>query len=632
MCGIAGFINPPEDSASGRLILEDMLKSIRHRGPDDEGLYLDDAVALGVRRLSIIDLKTGHQPIHNEDETAWVVCNGEIYNFPELKEELQKKGHIFYTGTDTEVIIHLYEDYGYECVTHLSGMFAFAVWDRKKQCLFLARDRFGIKPLYYSSAPGRLIFSSELKPIIKFPGFSKELDLHSLDKYLSLEYVPSPYSIFRNILKLPAGNILVYKDGSITTRRYWDIPFTEGNSRPPKKIKEIEEKLLFLLKKSVKAQLRSDVPWGIFLSGGVDSAAILALASGFSSDGVKAFSVKFNEASFDESLCSAAISELYGAEYYCRTFGAQDALDILEDENFLPDEPLADASLLPTYFLSRFSRRHITVAISGDGGDELFAGYPTYPAHKLARYYRRLPGFLRRGLIEKAVSGMPVSMKNFSLDFKAKQFIRGADYPLKMRHFLWMGAFSPGEKERLYSGSIRDYLNKSDAFMSVDNYLAECPAREEQDILQYLDIKTYLQDDLLVKTDRASMLNSLEVRVPYLDHELAEFAFQLPVGLRLRNFSTKYILKRALRQLLPKRILNRKKKGFGIPLGFWIQKELKDKFSSILLDKAYINKQGLFDCRYIEELLSQHLENKRDNRKKLWTLFMLLLWSRSNNL
>lgn len=632
MCGIAGFTGSPGDSGTRRAILEDMLKSIYHRGPDEEGLYLDGDAALGIRRLSIIDLKTGNQPIHNEDKNIWVACNGEIYNFPELKEGLQKKGHIFYTGTDTEVILHLYEDHGFDCVTHLNGMFAFAIWDKRKKILFLARDRFGIKPLYYSDTDNRLIFASEIKPILKFPGFSKKLDLYSLDKYLSFDYIPAPFSIFANIKKVPAGHILIYKDKQAILRRYWDISFAKNNVKYTKSIKENEEKLLYLLKKSVRAQLRSDVPWGIFLSGGVDSAAILALASGFSLKRIKTFSVKFKDASFDESVYSDAIAGLYDTEHYCEPFDATDVLNFLDNGNFFPDEPMADPSLLPAYFLAKFSRRHVTVALSGDGGDELFAGYPTYQAHKFARYYRYLPKFLRHGLIEGIIRRMPVSMKNFSFDFKAKQFIRGADYPLLLRHCLWMGAFSPEEKECLYSDQIRASLGKSDTFMHLNDYLSKCPAREEQDILQYLDVKTYLQDDLLVKIDRASMLNSLEVRVPYLDHELAEFAFQLPAGLRLHNFTTKYILKRALKPLLPKQIVNRRKKGFGIPLGFWMQNELKDKISSVLLDEAYIKRQGLFNYQYIEGLLTQHIKNKRDNRKKLWPLFMLFSWCRSNDL
>lgn len=632
MCGIAGVINSSEDLPAGRSILEDMLKSIYHRGPDDEGVYLDDDAALGIRRLSIIDLKTGHQPIHNEDKSVWIVYNGEIYNFPELKEELRKKGHNFYTETDTEVIIHLYEEYGFDCVEKLSGMFAFAIWDKRKKSLFLARDRFGIKPLYYSDAASRFIFASEIKPILKFPGFSKELDLYSLDKYLSFDYVPAPFSIFANIKKLPAGHILIYKDNQVILRRYWDVFSAKNNVKYPGNKKGIEEKLLYLLKKSVTAQLRSDVSWGIFLSGGIDSAAILALASGSFSKRIKTFSVKFKDKSFDESSYSSGISRLYDTEHHCELFDVNDVLSLLDDESFFPDEPIADPSLLPAYFLAKFSRRKVTVALSGDGGDELFAGYPTYQAHKLARYYRYLPKFLRSGLIEKVIAGMPVSMKNFSFDFKAKQFIRGADYPLGMRHCLWMGAFSQQEKDCLYSGQIRDYLEKADTFMHLNDYLNRCPARKEQDILQYLDMKTYLQDDLLVKVDRASMMNSLEVRVPYLDHELAEFAFQLPAGLRLHSFTTKYILKRALKPLLPGQIINRRKKGFGIPLGFWIQNELREKFSSVLLDEAHIKRQGLFNYRHIEELLNQHIKNKRDNRKKLWPLFMLLLWCKKNKL
>jgi asparagine synthase (glutamine-hydrolysing) len=628
MCGICGFVSTKNYSISKQDITLNMLNLIRHRGPDDEGIFVDSDTALGIRRLSIIDLAGGHQPIHNEDNSLWIVFNGEIYNFPELRESLIKKGHIFYTKTDTEVIIHSYEEYGQGCVKKLKGMFAFAIWDKKKNELFLARDRFGIKPLYYSEFNGQFIFASEIKSILQFPDFKKELDPVALDKYLTFEYVPSPRSIFKKILKLPAAHLLIYKNKNISLHKYWDINFSQTHNHFNEA--EAQERLLGFLKEVIKRHLLSDVPLGVFLSGGIDSSIITSLASNFSIHRLKTFSIGFKEDSFDESRHIKQIANMYHTEHYHRDFEVKDLLQLLPEALHFMDEPLGDASFFPTYLLSKFTKQKVTVALSGDGGDEIFAGYPTYQAHKLTRYYRLIPPILREHVFKKMIMNLPVSMRNFSLDFKAKKFISSASSPLEARHINWMGSFSEQDKIGLFTPGLKETFERGCQSEEIDNYFTDIQTDNVLDKLQYFDIKTYLQDDLLVKTDRASMAHSLEVRVPYLDHELVEFVFGLPSGLRMKNFKTKYILKKIAKKLLPQNIINRKKKGFGIPVAFWLKGGLKDLIHEVF-KKSEIQREGLFNHNYIQNLLQSHFENKVDNRKKIWTIFMFLLWQKEYN-
>lgn len=621
MCGICGFMSSGKFSISKQDIILNMLEAIHHRGPDDKGFLIKEDVALGIARLSIIDLISGHQPIHNEDSSIWIVCNGEIYNFPELKNNLSEKGHIFYTKTDTEVIIHLYEEYGRDCVNKLNGMFAFAILDSNKSELFLARDRFGIKPLYYADFNGQFIFASEIKAILKFPDFKRELDFVAMDQYFTFEYVPAPRSIFKSIKKLPAAHTLVYKNNNFYINKYWDINFLKKFNFTSEK--ETEERLLELLKSVIKRHLFSDVPLGIFLSGGIDSSAITALTSILSGKKINTFSIGFSEESFDETKHIQQISKLYNTKHYHRIFEFKDLFGLLPEAGRFLDEPLGDASFFPTYLLSKFAKQNITVALSGEGGDELFAGYPTYQAHNLAGYYRLIPAFIRANIIERLVMALPVSIDDFSFDFKTKRFISSASLPVSMRHIEWMGSFNRQDKTELYADDLKVILEKENSLNGEDDYFNNVSSGGILDKLQYFDIKTYLQDDLLVKTDRASMANSLEVRVPYLDYELAEFVFSLPPYLRLNKFKTKYIFKKAVRSLLPENIINRKKKGFGIPVAVWLKKELKE-FILEVLNKD--NKMKLFNQLYIKNLLYQHFSGNIDNRKKIWTLFMFELW------
>ena len=600
-----------------------MVKALAHRGPDDTGVFIENDVALGVTRLSIIDLAGGHQPLHNEDKTIWLVCNGEIYNFMELREYLSKKGHVFYTKTDTEVIVHLYEEYGDGCLNKLKGMFAFAIFNQKKKELFIARDRFGIKPLYYYADNSQLIFASEIKSILQFPDFKRDLDLIALDQYFTFEYVPAPRSIFRNIKKLPAAHYLTYREKNINVSKYWDIDFSQSQVLLDER--EAKDKLAGLLNTVIKRHLISDVPLGVFLSGGIDSSTITALSSRLSNKRIKTFSIGFKENSFDESEYALKVSALYNTSHHHHIFEISDLLRIIPKAMYYLDEPLADASFFPTYLLSNFARQNVTVVLSGEGGDEIFAGYPTYQAHKLAEFYKYIPEYIRNNLINKVINRLPVSVDNFSLDFKAKKFISFLSSDAALRHIYWMGSFNFQDRVKLYSPSPREALMADNLYDTLSAYLLQSKNCCELDLFQYLDIKTYLQDDLLVKADRAGMANSLEIRVPYLDHELVEFVFSLSPRLRLKNLNTKYILKEIARDFLPRDIIKRQKKGFGIPIASWI----KNDFKEVILDalgKDKIKKEGFFNYAYIEKLLREHFANKTDNRKKIWTLFMFELW------
>ena len=622
MCGICGIAGQLNNKQIYRDIISKMLESIYHRGPDDEGIFMDKEIILGIRRLSIIDLENGHQPMTNEDGTVWTVFNGEIYNFLDLRESLKKKGHIFKTHSDTEVILHLYEEKDLELVNMLQGMFAFAIWDKKKSKIILARDRFGIKPLYYTVINDILVFASELKSILAFPEVKKEINPLALDNYLSLEYIPSPQSIFKNVYKLPPAHILTFKDQAINLTKYWKLE--KQDSIVAKNELEAKERLLGLLKQSIKKHFISDVPIGIYLSGGIDSSSIVAISKELFPYPVKTFSIDFKEDSFDESKYSKEIASRFNTEHEHRLFDSADMIKALPQIVKMLDEPFADASIFPTYLLSKFSKDYIKVALSGDGGDEIFAGYPTYLAHNFVKYYKFIPYFIRRKIIEKLVKKIPVSHRNFSLDFILKKFISGAEIDdFFCRHIVWMGAFDESEKKYLCRGGLID--NREN-----EMYPSGLNLKKEADLLtmiQKLDIDTYLEGDILVKTDRASMMNSQEVRIPYLDHELVEFVFNLPASWRIKNFTTKYIFKETMNGRLPKNIINRKKKGFGVPIAFWIKNQLKDLVLDTL-NKDQINRQGLFNYDYIKEILDQHLKGKADNRKKIWNIFMFELWYR----
>jgi asparagine synthase (glutamine-hydrolysing) len=610
--------------AVDRGVLTQMTRVLHHRGPDDEGFHVasyDDgtSVGLGFRRLSIIDLDTGNQPIGNEDGSLQLVFNGEIYNFRELRSELEARGHRFATSADTEVVVHLYEELGSECVQRLNGMFAFALWDEPERRLLLARDRFGKKPLYYTELDGGLVFGSELKALLEHPRCPRDLDLESLSAYLAAEYVPTPRAIFDGVRKLPAGHRLVWEYGRAQLERYWDLTFDrDGDGRSDA---DYVDEFRSRLRDAVRRRLVSDVPLGAFLSGGIDSSSVVDLmCEALPAGAVKTFSIGFGERSFDESEHARRVARHFGTDHHEDVFTASAMAELLPTVADVVDEPFADASILPTYLLSRFTREHVTVALGGDGADELLAGYPTFPADRLARLYP-VPRLLHDRLVVPLADRLPVSTANFSFDFKVKRFLRGAAAPASERHPVWLGSFTPAEQREVLLRPAGDPLE------AHRRPFGEAPTGDHLERLVYLYAKTYLQDDILVKVDRASMACSLEVRAPFLDVELAEFLGRVPARLKLHRFDTKHLLKRAMADALPAGIAARAKKGFGVPVAEWIKGELREAVQDELSPER-LRQQGLFEPGAVQRLLAEHLSGHRDHRKPLWTLFVFQLWHR----
>jgi len=621
LCGISGFVGSPLERDRAESTIRAMCRAIRHRGPDDEGYHLEPGMALGMRRLSVIDLAGGHQPMANEDGSVSIVFNGEIYNFVTLRAALEGR-HRFRSRSDTEVVVHLFEDLGPRVVDRLDGMFAFAIWDRTRRRLVLARDRMGKKPLHYALLGRELVFASELKAMLQHPKVSRALSIPALTRYLVHDYVPAPGTIFPGIRKLPPGHTLVYQDGTVTLHQYWDLP--ASGERPEASVDEDARRLQQLLEDAVRRRLISDVPLGAFLSGGIDSSAVTALMARNTPGRVKTFTIGFTEKSFDEAAHARRIAARLGTEHHEAVMTPKMVFDVIGQIGGLLDEPLADASFLPTYLLSGFTRQHVTVALSGDGGDELFAGYPTYQAHRIARLLEKVPRPLLRAARPLA-ERLPVSYTNFSLDFKIKKFAAGLGHPLELRHALWLGSFSPADLPALLTEDAWREVRTDDVFSEVREHAAAAGARDWLHRALYLDAKLYLQDGVLVKVDRASMACSLEVRCPFLDTAVVDFASRLSGSRKLRGLTTKYLLKRSLRNLLPADLLRRSKKGFGIPLGFWIRGELRRLFEDVL-DPKRIAAQGLLRPDAVSRLLAEHVAGRRDHRKKLWNLFVLQRW------
>ncbi len=624
MCGIAGIVET--DGPVDRVALARMTNALRHRGPDDESYYVADAagsgdssVGFGFRRLSIIDLSGGRQPMSNEDGSLWIVCNGEIYNHLELRQELEARGHRFRTHSDVETLLHLYEEVGPECVHRANGMFAFAIWDRKTQSLFLARDRLGKKPLYYRDTPTQFLFGSELKALVQHPDCPRELDHRSLSRFLAYEYVPAPHSILKGIRKLAAGHSLLWKSGQSRVQRYWDLKFPDRSSGRTEA--ELAEELRERLKQAVRLRLISDVPLGVFLSGGIDSSSLVAMMAELRpARQIKTFAIGFEEKSFDESQHARRVAEFFGTDHHEEVLQGRALLDMVPEVAAFLDEPFADASVIPTYLLSRFTRRHVTVALGGDGGDELFAGYPTFLADRLARLYR-MPRFVHERLVRPLAERLPVSHENFSLDFKLKSFLRGVGYRPEFRNQVWLGSFTPEEQSTVLAGDPSE-LDQYEDILEAQNH---CSTAHPGERLIYEYCKFYLAENILVKTDRASMACALEARAPFLDYTFVEFVNSIPFNLKLRGTKTKFILKQAMQGKLPSEILARGKKGFGIPVAKWFRGELRDLLQDALAEPR-LRQQGIFQPRTVARLLEEHLRGTKDNRKPLWTLFMFQQW------
>jgi len=632
VCGIAGYLNLNGAALDPReAYLSQMCNSIHHRGPDEQGMKLIGPAALGMTRLSIIDLSTGQQPIPNEDESIWIVFNGEIYNFHELRERCLSLGHKFKTQSDTETIVHLYEEYGVGCVQYLEGMFAFAIWDKAKQRLFIARDRMGEKPLHWGIFDGKFFYGSEIKTILQHPSVKRELNPVAMQQYLSLEYVPSPSTMFEGIHKLPPASYMVVEQGQVKIERYWspDVSTIKVSEQ------EASERLLELLDRSVKLRLISDVPLGIFLSGGIDSSGVTALAARHVSQPLKTFSIGFPDQSFDESDYAEQVAKHVGTEHYKEQFTPHLALNIMEELWNVLDEPIADASILPTYFLSKITRQRVTVALSGEGGDELFGGYPTYFAHRLAAIWRAMPAPLRQGVFAPLINSLPVNLNNLSFDYKLKRFISSAEEEPMVRHFKWMGSIPVAQHSGLIKRSAFDTAGGApySSHEELVAWLAETRWLMQQnndrtnviDTAMRLDTSCFLADQLLVKADRASMACSLEARMPFLAFPVAEFALSLPASYKVRNTTTKYLLKKTLSPFLPENIIKRPKKGFGIPVAKWLKGEFKVLVDE-LLEEGYVRRQGIFEWSYLNRLLSDHYEGRADRRKELWTLIMFQRW------
>ena len=639
MCGIAGIFNYNGRSVDSK-VLKKMTDVLYHRGPDDEGYYVNSLdlqgknlkwkygagrgnVGLGHRRLSIIDISTGHQPMTNEDQTIWITYNGEIYNFLDLKKELISKGHRFQTDSDTEVIIHGYEEWGEDCVKRLRGMFAFAIWDEKKQSIFLARDRIGIKPLYYYADQSRLVFGSEMKAILEYPDIKRELDPEALYDYLCLLYIPAPKSIFKRIYKLLPGHTLTVKSGNITKHKYWDLVFDENSG-----VSEEDwcERIIDKLRESVDIRLVSDVPLGAFLSGGVDSSAVVALMSSLRKNPVRTASIGFGEQEFNELPYARQIVESCGTDHH-EMMVDPDAVDVLGKLVWHFDEPFADSSAIPTYYVSRVAREKVTVALSGDGGDENFAGYRRYYFDRLENNLRNLLPTPFRHHIIGALAKIYPKADWLPQVFRAKTLLTNISLDPVEGFYNSMSWFQSVRKDILSPGTRKE-LEGYDPLSQFCRYYDTVNTSDPLSKVQYIDIKTYLVDDILTKVDRASMANSLEVRVPVLDHEFMELVATVPSAMKLKGKDAKYIFKKALSPLVPKACLYREKKGFSIPLSKWLKNELRGLF-----EKKVLSPNGFclsyLDGNSVEHLWKSHIAGQREYSSELWAILFLEEWGRS---
>ena len=619
MCGIAGRFNFDAAHAVSRDTLVAMTDAVIHRGPDAGGYYLDGAIGLGHRRLSIIDLTTGDQPIGNEDGTVQVIFNGEIYNFAEVRRELIGHGHRFRTHSDTEVIAHGYEQWGERCVERFRGMFAFALWDAAARRLMLARDRLGVKPLYYASVPGGLVFGSEIKSLLEDPEVPREWRADALDAYLTLLYIPAPDTIYRGIHKLPPAHVLVAERGTVRTSRYWDLEFTgDGDARREDDyLAELDERL----REAVRLRLVSDVPLGAFLSGGIDSSTVVAYMVEASPTPPVTIAVGFEHQAFDEVRHAETVARHLGCEFHALTANPQ-VDDLLPKLAWHFDEPFADSSAVPTYYVSKAARELVTVALSGDGGDELWAGYARHRVEHWEQKVRSALGPAARaaGWFGQA---LPLSVKGAR---SLRHLAANPDQAYAFKHAY--GMFEPDAKQRLYSSDFRRAVNGSDPFASFRDAYRACASGDPLDRSMYVDARTYMIDDVLTKVDRMSMAVSLEAREPLLDHKLLEFAASVPAALKLKDGRSKYLLRRVLERRVPRSILERRKSGFAAPIGEWLRGPLASMADGLLLD-GRLRDRGLFNHTEVTRLWEEHRTGRGDHRHRLWQLLMLELWFRT---
>lgn len=634
MCGIAGAIWTDPQRAIGREVLERMTDSLAHRGPDHTGYYESvyrlrppyepqPGVGLGHRRLAVIDVKGGDQPMSNEDGSVWVVFNGEIYNFAALRNRLEGSGHKFRTRCDTETIVHLYEDEGVDCFTHVNGMFAVAVWDADRRQLVLARDRLGQKPLVYRQDSGRLLFASQLKSLLEVPDVPREIDPSSLDEYLTYQYVPHPNTIFRGIRKLPPGHHAVYRDDKLEIRAYWQPDFANETAQ---RESQCAEQLRELLTNAVRSRLVSDVPLGAFLSGGVDSSLVVALMRQADGPPVKTFSIGFPVPEYDESRYARQVAEYLEADH-TELQVTPDAVDVLPRLVEFFDEPFADSSAVPTWYVSKLAREHVTVALTGDGGDELFAGYPRYRAVRLGQRVDALPWPLRAVLASRLWQWLPVRERQKSLLRRWKRFTAALRLPPQRRYLEWIAVFNEARRAELYSDEFLGQLPDSDPAGFVTRAWNRSDARDPLTAASLADLVTYLPGDLMTKVDIASMAHGLECRQPFLDHRVVELAAAMPVRWKYRWGRGKRMLRRTFGDLLPRQIWRRRKMGFGVPLDHWFRNELVEMTNDVLLSKRCLE-GGFFRPETVKRLVGEHQSGTFDHSYRLWALLVLELWQR----
>lgn len=616
MCGIVGIVGGGGEDRLQRM--RAMREELVHRGPDSGGEYSDSGVALGIRRLRVIDLATGDQPIANESQTVWTVFNGEIYNFPGLRRELEAGGHHFRTQADTEVIVHLYEDFGERCVERLEGMFALAIWDSRAERLVLARDRMGKKPLLYRESAGELSFASEHTALLAGAATRPPADPFAIRSFLRLGYVPAPQDAFSGVQKLPPAHTLVWQDGRLLVRRYWQLPTPATSAVGPE---EAAEELRSILTRAVERRLIADVPVGAFLSGGVDSSAVVATMASLRTK-VRTFTIAFDERAFSEASYAREVAELFGTDH--QEFVVRpEAIDILPVLVRHYGEPYADSSAVPTYYLAKMTRAHVTVALNGDGGDEAFAGYERYQAARLAARLDRVPRSVRRLILPLAASLVPDSLDPQRLGRRARRFLQAAALDPAERYLKWVGIFDGATLRGLMSPEFDELTRGAEDALLLKHFGYADAALNAQ----LHDMDQYLPDDLLVKVDIASMANSLEVRSPFLDREMVEFAVGLPMSLKIKGGSRKYILKKAFDGILPQSALHRRKQGFGVPIGDWLRRDLRSMAEdTILSDRALA--RGYFRREALSALVYEHTRGRADHAQRLWALLVLELWHR----
>jgi asparagine synthase (glutamine-hydrolysing) len=626
MCGLVGILGIKAPDEKRRELVHTMAETMIHRGPDGEGYEARADCALGFRRLAIIDVDAASPPFPNEDRSIWSICNGQIYNALDLSEELISKGHRLRTKTDTEVIPHLYEEHGPTLVDRLNGMFAFAVWDEARRRLLLARDRAGEKPLFYWTDGEEFVFASDLRAFLVHPRIPKMLDPVALRRYLTHDYFPAPLSPLQGVRKLPAGHLLIVEDGHVTVKQYWDLAdYFVQPELARRSTADLADELDHRMAQAVRRRSRSDVPFGLFLSGGVDSSSVLSYLAEQRGDGVPVFSIGHIEKAFDEASMAEITARHFKADFNQLILNESDLADGLRRVGPGLGEPLGDASTIPSHLLALFARQKVKVILSGEGADELFAGYPTYIGNRVAEIYNRIPRPITNVAVKAALKLTPVSMGNIAFDYLLSRFVSAAEQDLVERHHTWFGSYSPEMQHGVLAPRVLAALADDDPFSSARGRLEGKNLPDSLSKLLYMDFTMYLQDDLLTKVDRATMLASLEARAPFLDHDLSEFAAGLPSSLKLKGTSTKDILKKTVRKRLPSDVIERRKRGFNIPFSKWLLHglgdDLKQRFSV-----ERVEARGLFNPAGIAELLDEHLSQRTDHRKPLFTLLAFDLW------